>query len=269
MGSNTDKSETKLKRSLAPYSRRRVHEILEVAGPGDRTSRLVDLCILSLILLNVAAVILESVPSYKDRYGDFFGFFEQVSVAIFTAEYVLRLWSCVEDENYASSIGGRLRFAITPQALIDLVAVLPAYLGLGDARFFRILRMLKLARYINAMRMFQRVVIKKRAELGVTLMVICIMLIFTSCVIYLAEREANEKLATIPDAMWWSIVTLTTVGYGDIHVETGFGRFLAGFVAVIGIGMFALPTAILGAAFLQEMESTRKEGRCPHCGEEI
>ena len=119
------------------------------------------------------------------------------------------------------------------------------------------------------MQMFHRVLVKKRVDLMVTLIVIGILLIFTSCVMYIVERGANPDFSSIPEAMWWSIVTLTTVGYGDTRPITPLGQFLAGFVAILGIGMFALPTSILGAAFLVEMGKRGKSPTCPHCGEEI
>ncbi len=247
--------------------RKRVYEIIETANPGDRSSRLVDLGILALILINVGALIFQSVPEFDGRYATMFQNLELVSLAIFSLEYGCRMWACVEAEGYNNTITGRIRFALTPMALVDLAAVLPSLLGL-DARFVRILRLLKLSRYIRAMQVFQRVLIKKRMELMVTLIIILILLVFTSCLMYLAEREANsDQFGSIPAAMWWSIVTLTTVGYGDASPITPLGQAFAGLVAILGIGMFALPTSILGAAFLEEVDDQRiSKARCPHCG---
>lgn len=250
--------------------RKRVYEIIETANPGDRASRLVDLSILSLILVNVGALILQSVPEFDKRYTTLFQNVEWVSLGIFSLEYVLRSWACVEAQGYGRSIVGRIRFAFTPMALVDLAAVLPSLLGF-DGRFVRILRLLKLSRYIRAMQVFQRVLIRKRMELMVTLIIILILLIFTSCLMYLAEREANsDQFGSIPAAMWWSIVTLTTVGYGDASPITPLGQAFAGMVAILGIGMFALPTSILGAAFLEEVNNRPiSKTNCPHCGEEL
>ena len=250
--------------------RNRVYEIIETANPGDRSSRLVDVCILSLILVNVGALVLQSVPEFDQRYKALFQNLELASLGIFTLEYCIRLWSCVESKAYRTPILGRIRFAFTPMALVDLAAVAPAFLGL-DARFVRILRLLKLSRYIRAMQVFHRVLIRKRMELMVTLIIILILLVFTSCMMYLAEREANSgQFGSIPAAMWWSIVTLTTVGYGDASPITPLGQAFAGFVAILGIGMFALPTSILGAAFLEEVNDQRQaKPSCPHCGKEI
>lgn len=255
--------------------RSRCHEILDAATPGDRLSRLVDIGILCLILLNIAALILETVPHFREPYGELFHQFEMISLLVFTGEYLLRVWSIVDDPDYAHPVAGRLRFMLTPMAMVDLAAVLPTFLGLADLRYLRVLRLLKLARYIESMRLLQQVVIKKRAELGVTLLVICILLIFTSCLIYAAEYPDNPQFASIPAAMWWSIVTLTTVGYGDTSPTTPMGQVLAGFIAILGIGMFALPTSILGAAFVEEMEQRgqRRQGKspgsCPHCGKDL
>jgi voltage-gated potassium channel len=168
----------------------------------------------------------------------------------------------------------------TPMALIDLMAVLPAYLPmLGlDLRFVRALRLLrifraaKLARYISALRLFGDVIREKREELILTTCLFGLMLLITSCLMYFAEHEAQpEAFPSIPAAMWWAVVTLTTVGYGDVHPVTSLGRLLASFSAILGIGFFALPTAILGSGFIQEVEK-RKEHRgrkCPHCGREL
>lgn len=250
--------------------RRRVYEIIETANPGDRSSRLVDLFILTLILINVGALILESVPEIKSDFQTSFDMVEAVSLVIFTLEYALRFWASIEAEKFNTPILGRIRFALTPMALIDLAAVLPSFLGI-DTRFVRILRLLKLTRYIRAMQVFQRVLIRKRVELMVTLIIILILLVFTSCLMYLAERDAEHSgFNTIPQAMWWSIVTLTTVGYGDISPTTGLGRALAGVVAILGIGMFALPTSILGAAFLEEVNNQPEpKASCPHCGKQL
>ncbi|WP_169975662.1 ion transporter [Tautonia rosea] len=260
--------------------RQRLWAILEVARPGDHVSRGFDIVLLSLIVLNILAVILDSVPSINRRVGPALNAFEWFSVAVFSAEYLLRLWSAPADPRFAQPIRGRLRFMVTPLALIDLIAVLPAYLPLFglDLRFVRALRLLrifraaKLARYISALRLFGDVIREKREELILTTCVFGLMLLITSCLMYFAENEAQpEAFSSIPAAMWWSVVTLTTVGYGDIHPVTSLGRLLASFSAILGIGFFALPTAILGSGFIEEVEKRKKHHirTCPYCGREI
>lgn len=260
--------------------RQRLWTILDVARPADRLSRGFDIALLSLIVLNILAVVLETVDSINQQIGPALCAFEWFSVAVFSAEYLLRLWSAPADPRFAQPIRGRLRFMVTPMALIDLMAVLPAYLPmLGfDLRFVRALRLLrifraaKLARYITALRLFGDVIRAKREELVLTTCVFALMLLITSCLMYFAEHDAQpEAFSSIPAAMWWSVVTLTTVGYGDVHPVTSLGRLLASFSAILGIGFFALPTAILGSGFIEEVEK-RKEPRgrtCPHCGREL
>ena len=259
--------------------RRRVHQILEVAAPGDFLSKIFDIFILSLIALNVTALVLETVEPIYAKAPALFRWFEVVSVAIFTIEYLLRIWSCVEAPRYTSSVRGRLRFAVTPLALIDLFAVLPFYLPfLGvDLRFIRavrlvrLFRVLKVARYSKAIKTLGRVMSAKKEELLISLFVLLLLLLLSSSLIYFAEHDAQpEHFSSIPAAMWWGVATLTTVGYGDVCPVTPVGKLLASMIAILGIGMFALPTGILGAGFVEEIQA-RKRGRtvCPHCGKEI
>lgn len=262
--------------------RRRIYKILEASGPDDPMSRRVDLMLMGLILLNLAAAILETVPSLDLRFRDAFLVFEQISVAVFASEYALRLWSCVEAPGYGAPIVGRVRHALTPLAVADLLAFLPALLTLGtaDLRFIRVVRLLRLARilkitrYSAATRLFWRVLVATRMELLLSLTLMLILLILASGAMYHAEHEAQpESFSSIPATMWWAIATLTTVGYGDITPITTLGKMIASVIAILGIAMFALPTGILGAAFLEESQRLRsndcKDGVCPHCGRPI
>lgn len=259
--------------------RRQVHELLEPRA-GDRLGRLVDGVILLVIALNVVAFILETVESVHRMAPGFFRRFEIFSVIIFSAEYLLRLWSVTADPRYAAPIRGRIRFALTPMAMIDLLAVLPFYLPFVGidlrvfraARLFRIFRVAKLGRYSLALQTFGRVLTAKREELVTTLMLLLLLLLFAASLLYFAENRAQpEAFSSIPAAMWWGIATLTTVGYGDVYPITWIGRFLASLIAIAGIGMFALPTGILGAAFVEEIQNRRRARAvtCPHCGLEF
>lgn len=262
-----------------PNFRQRVWEIVEAAKPGDKASRIFDLFMFTLIVLNVTAVIAGSVKSVEEAYGSQLRWFEDFSVAIFTIEYLLRLWSCVCHPEFARPITGRLRFALRPMQIIDLLAILPFYLEflVLDMRFvrvfrlFRLLRLAKLSRYSKTSQMLARVFTSRKEELLITASVMAVMLILASSFIYFAENEAQpDKFPDIPSAMWWAIVTLTTVGYGDVYPVTTLGKFLAAAIAVLGVGMFALPAGILGASFVEEIER-QKVGKqcCPHCGEEL
>ena len=259
--------------------KKRAYEILEVAAPADTTSRLFDIFILSLIVLNVVAIVLETVEFVYEMSPFFFRSFEVASVLIFSVEYLLRIWSCTASSNYASPVYGRIRFALTPLALIDLLAILPFYLSFLDLdllfiralRLFRLFRIAKLSRYSLALQTFGRILSAKKEELLTTLFFLFLLLLFASSLMYFAENEAQpEHFSSIPATMWWAIVTLTTVGYGDTYPVTGPGKFLAAVIAILGIGMFALPTGILGAAFVEEIQNRKISSKlCPHCGKEI
>ena len=258
----------------------RIYELLEVAHPDDTASRFTDLFLFVLIALNVIAVIVETVDDVATQYALIFQFFEVFSVAVFSVEYVLRLWTCVADRRYAHPVTGRLRFAGSWHAVIDLLAILPFYLPmflpvdlrvLRALRFFRLLRFLKLTRYSESMRIFGKVLRGERTELMIALFVAGVLLVLGSSFLYIVEHEAQpDAFSSIPAAMWWGVATLTTVGYGDVYPVTPLGRLLGAIVAIMGIGMFALPAGILASGFAREMGKRRSEPEvCPHCGENI
>ena len=258
--------------------RKQVYEIVEGVDSTDRRSRVFHLVIFGVILINVAAMILETVRPIYEGMPQLFSHVECLSVAVFTVEYVLRMWCITANPHYRRRIVGRLRFALTPMALVDFLSVAPSYLQLlgldmGFMRALRLLRMvriLKLVRYMSPLRVFARVLASKRSELLVILAVLCILMIFASTLIYHAERDAQPKtFSSIPAAMWWAIVTLTTVGYGDIYPITPLGKLVGGFIAVMGIGLFALPAGVLGSAFVAELQRNKEPPLCPHCGKPI
>ncbi|MBT8397645.1 MAG: ion transporter [Gemmatimonadetes bacterium] len=260
--------------------RRRVWEILEIAQTGDGKSRAFDLAIRGLIALNVLSVILETVPEVEATAGSWLRWFDIFSVAVFSVEYVLRVWSSVEGPARHGPISGRVRFALTPLLLIDLLAVLPFFLPmtgvdlriLRGVRLFRLFRILKLARYSEALRTLGRVFARRRTELALTLAMVGFLLLLASALMFFAEHGAQpERFPSIPAAMWWGIVTLTTLGYGDVYPITIVGRMLGGVFALVAILLIAMPTAILGSSFMEEMEQGKKAekavgGTCPHCG---
>ena len=255
--------------------RRRVWESVDTVRPGDVASRRFELFSLALIALNVAAVVLESVGSLQQRFGTAFAAFEACSVLIFLGEYAARLWACVEDPRSHGPVRGRLRYVVRPLALIDLLAILPFFATLGTVdmrvlralRLFRLVRLLKLGRYMAALTLLQRVVHAKRAELVMSTALTSVLLIVASSIMYFAEYEAQpDKFSSIPASMWWAVSTLTTVGYGDVYPVTVLGRVAGGFLSLLGIGLFALPTAILGSGLVEAVQSIRPPQPCPHCG---
>jgi voltage-gated potassium channel len=260
------------------HLRTRCWQILEAAHGGDRPSRVFDVFLLTLIGLNVLAVVVGTVDEVQQRWSVELIWFERISVLVFSIEYVGRVWSAPTDPRYGEGLRGRLRFMITPMALVDLLAVLPFYLPmLGvDLRFVRSLRLMrffrfvKLGRYLAALQLFLDVARAKREELVLAGGLLGLLLLLSASLIYFVENAVQpEAFSSIPAAMWWAVVTVTTVGYGDVYPVTGVGRLIGGMVAVLGIGFFALPTAILGSGFAEELERRRSPRLCPHCGNRI
>lgn len=264
---------------MRPMSlKRRTWEVLEIGNEKDRLSHCFDVFIFPLILLNVAAFIIGTIPAVDAVAGTHLFIFEVFSIIVFTIEYLGRLWSCTSLEKYRNPVTGRLRFAASPLAVVDLLAILPFYLTfLGlDFRFLRILRIVrilriaKLSRYLSSLHLFVDVLRNRKEELIMTTTVLLILLIVSSSMMYYAEYDAQpEAFTSIPATMWWAVATLTTVGYGDIYPITALGRIFGSGVAVIGIGLFALPTAILGSGFIEEINKRKEKRTCPHCGKAL
>lgn len=258
--------------------RRRVYEIIEGGKPGV-ASRAFDVFIMTLIVANVVTIMLETVVPFAERHMAILHAADAVAVAVFTAEYLLRLWTCTVNPRYGGAVLGRLRFALTAPALIDLAVLLPFFLPMlpvefGAARSLRLLRLfrvLKIGRYSTSVRTLGNVVRRRKGELLVTLFTLSVLLIIASTLMYLAERKAQpEEFSSIPAAMWWAITTLSTVGYGDVVPLTALGKVVGAFAAVVGIGFFGLPAGILAAGFMEEMRRTHGEHHvCPHCGKDI
>ncbi|MFC4990402.1 MULTISPECIES: potassium channel family protein [Saliphagus] len=257
-------------------TKRRVHVLLTV-GKGGRLARAIDWLIVGLIVLNVVAVVLATVDSVFERYRSVFYAFEIVSIGVFTLEYGLRIWSATAVPEYSSPITGRLRFGTRPHLLIDLFAIVPFYVGtvvfafdlrvLRALRLFRFLRLLKLVRYSEAMQRFGRVAHRKRDDLLLAITGSSVLLVVASSLMYFVERDAQpETFSSIPATLWWGVVTLTTVAYGNTYPVTPAGKVLGGLVAVLGVGLFALPASILASGFIEDDADPR---RCPHCGESL
>ena len=240
-----------------------MHNLLEQTSSGSAANKVVDYFIITLVIANIVAFILSTVPGVEDGYGSLLERFEQFSVLVFTIEYILRIWAAAEfpfarDE---ATWLTRLKYAVRPLQIIDFIAIAPFYLSFLFAidlrllRILRLFRLLKLARYSPAMQAMVVVFAnEKRSLFGALLLMICLLL-FASTFMYFAEHVAQpEHFGSVPAAMWWAISTLTTVGYGDVTPVTMFGKILAGFVMLLGLGMFALPIGIIATGFAQETQ---------------
>ena len=271
----------------------RIHEIVETPREGDRASFFFDACLISMIFLSIAGLVLASVNSILEEYFLVIVGIELLTGVVFTIEYVLRIWSCTADKEYDRPITGRIRYALGLFQIIDLVALLPYYLSLffpfnmEFLRVLRLLRLIKLGKYSKSFSLMVKVIDRDKQSLLSALSVLLIILIIASSLMFYAEHDAQpEVYSSIPAAMWWGLITLATVGYGDMVPITPLGKILGGIMALIGIGVFALPAGIIASGFtavLKEEEEKKKGKRnkgknatpdptvevCPHCGREI
>ena len=286
--------------SLSGYEalRRRTFQVLEKATAGDRLSRAIDSVIVAIILANMAAVVLESFEGLYERHESWFVAFEFVSVVVFTIELALRLWTSDLRHPGSSRLGAAGRFLVSPMGMIDVMAILPFYLPLLSVdlrvmrmlRLVRFLRLLKLARYTRSLAMIGAAVRERRDELLVSVVLTSLLLIVASTLMYYLESQVQpDAFPNILASTWWAVATLTTIGYGDVVPVTAAGRLLSGIIAILGIGLVALPTAIISSGFVESLMKAKataaamdadppKEGlppgtpahitpsKCPNCG---
>jgi voltage-gated potassium channel len=244
-------------------SKKRVLEILEQAQEGDRTSRFVDRFLSFLIVTNILAVSLESVESIGIAYRQAFLIFEYVSVTIFGIEYLLRIWASAERTSGAAQtvIGRRLAYIFSFNGLVDLIAILPSLLALvaGNVdlrwvRVVRLLRILKISNYSSALEDLVSAIYEERQSFFAALYLFCIALFIASALMYVVERHAQpDRFASIPEAMWWALITLTTVGYGDVSPITPLGKIVGALTAFMGVCTVALLTGIIANAFASQV----------------
>lgn len=244
--------------------RRRLYRVLEAGHILNWRILVFETALISLIVANVVAVTLDSVKDIGDRYAIQFYWFETISVVIFAIEYSLRLWVAVEDPRYGvkGPVWGRIRYALTPVMLIDFLSFAPSIvsifvpnaLDLRILRLFRLLRLMKIARYSPALSTLIEVIkAERRALLGTLLLIVCIMVI-SAYLMYVIEGPVQPKsFGSLPTALYWSVTTLTTTGYGDITPVTAVGRLIAGITMMFGLAMFALPVGIVATNFVTEI----------------
>lgn len=251
----------------------RIYEIIDPAGELDKTSRIFDIGIMTLIILNVVAVVLGSYESIARSWQEPLRIFEVFSVAIFTIEYLLR--AVTAKQKYGGTQLEALgRFITSPMAIVDLLAILPFYLPFIvpiDLRFLRILRLsrlfrlLKLHRYSLSMKILGRILSKSWEKIAVTIFITMLLIFLSAGMMYYIESPVQpEAFPNIPSAIWWAVATLTTVGYGDVYPVTALGKVLAGIIALLGIGLVAMPAGIISASFMSDFEETRENTRVQH-----
>ncbi|MEN9501610.1 MAG: hypothetical protein RI964_895 [Pseudomonadota bacterium] len=234
---------------------------------GSRLARLLNGSLVILIFLNVIMVVLESESSIHALHPHSFFIFESFSVAVFTLEYLVRVWVCVEGEpQHRHPIKGRLRYLFSPMALMDFIAILPFYLGLFGGvdnllvlRSLRLLRVFKLTRYSHSMELLLTVFRQESETMASALFLLCVLILLAATGVYLLEGQAYpEAFGSIPRALWWSVVTLMTVGYGDVVPHTFVGKLFSGSIMVTGVAVAALPAAILASGLINELERRRE-----------
>ena len=244
--------------------RKRLWQILEKGNETDRASVYTDIFLITLIILNIIAVILETVDSIYSAYSFYFIIFERSSTFIFLVEYILRVWVSIEDINKKNKISNfiiRVKYIGSWPAIIDLLAVLSGLLpmifeiDLRILRALRMLRLLKFSRYFKVMNLLLGVLKEERQSFLAAMFLLTIAMLIASTGIYIFEKDAQpDKFGSIPEAMWWAVATLTTVGYGDVTPITAMGKIFGALITIIGIGTVALPSGILASGFSDQLK---------------
>lgn len=263
--------------------RKRVYHTLEFSALGRRgLSLYINVALVSIIFLNSVAIILHTVPEIRNNrhYERFFQDFEIISVGIFTIEYFLRIWSCVENPAIKNTWRGRLNYIFSFWAIIDFLGIFPFYFTLLTSDFgiirilrvFRLFRLFRATRYAHALKLIRTVILEHKEELLLCFSFIFFTLFISSSVMYYLEHSIQPtKFSSIPATLWWGVITMTTTGYGDMYPMTPVGKFFGGIVLVLGIALFALPTGIIASGFMEQIrrDKGRKFVQCPHCDEWI
>lgn len=262
-GQKLQKKNKRIPPPKPPSLRRRAYRVLEAGHIYNWKVLVFESFLISLIITNVIAVTLESVPSLHDAYRVQFEWFEYVSVGIFAVEYALRVWTSIEDPRQAARgpFWGRVRYALSPVMLVDFLSFAPSILSvfvpvldLRVLRLFRLLRLMKIARYSPALTTLIEVIkSERRALLGTLLLIVCIM-VLSAYTMYVVEGSIQPKsFGSLPSSLYWAVTTLTTTGYGDITPQTAIGRLVAGITMMLGLALFALPVGIVATNFVTEI----------------
>ncbi|MDI1267868.1 MAG: ion transporter [Polaromonas sp.] len=255
--------------------KQRLFHILHKPSRQNPWARYVNYLLAALIVSNALFVAVETVPSIGPIYKPYFLAFEVLSTSIFAIEYLARLWVCVEQDRYSHPVWGRIRYALSSLAILDLIVILTFWSSV-DLRFLRVARMVRLLKVLNMAHFEQSLTrvgaaLSKRRELLIVSVVMMVLCIYASAaVLYQVEHGAQPKVfSSIPNTLWWAMTTLTTIGYGDMIPITPFGKVCAGLISVFGIGVFALPTAVVTAAIVEAGTTDTRPTTCQHCGKDV
>jgi len=247
--------------------RQRVHAVVFPSEYGGSLHTIFDTFIVIWVIVSVLAVILESVHGIHYLLNLEFIVLDAIAVGIFTLEYCLRMYCCVEEPGYKRAVTGRLKMAKSTSSIIDILAIAPFFLEvflhhLIDLRFmrvFRLLRLLKLSRYTGATQSLSKVIVREWPVMAASAFIMLLLVVMTASLGYLFEHEAQpDKFENIPQAIYWAVITLASVGYGDISPITPAGRAMTIVLALIGIGIFAIPAALLSSAFSDQLKRDRE-----------
>ncbi len=247
--------------------RQKIHAMVFESAYGGKLQTIFDTFIGIWVIISVLAVVLESVQSVSYLINLEFVILDTVAVGIFTIEYLMRIYACVEEPKFKHGFLGRFNQARSTSTLIDLLAILPFFLEvlLGsvlDLRFlrtFRLARLLKLTRYNDSTKILTTVIAREWPVISASAFIMILMVIMTASLGYVFEHEAQpEKFDNIPNSVYWAIITLASVGYGDISPITPIGRFMTVVMSLLGIGIFAIPAALLASAFGDQLHKERE-----------
>ena len=242
----------------------RVNTILNTYPNEERTARLVRYFLAIFILANTISVIISTMPDLPQSFRTQLFAIISICLTIFAIEYILRLWSCTNNPTFTGRVKDRLRYATGIYMIIDLISIIPIVFPFAFPKdysmlhIFRLLSIFKLVRYTRhseALQLMNRVIFKKREIISFLVIFLVFEILFSSTIMYLVENAAQpDKFSSIPAAMWWAAMTVTTVGYGDIVPITPLGKTITGMVTIGGVLLLALPSAILAAGFMEERQ---------------
>ncbi len=244
----------------------KTYQLLESETRKNFTAKAINLFLIILIVTNVIAAIFESEPAYHETFHQEFAVFEFISLSIFCVEYLLRVWCCIESPKYrsTSAFKARTSYIFTPMALIDLIAILPFLIALfftidlRTLRLLRVLRLLKLTHYFKGFNIFINVISKELKSISAAMMVMVFLIIIAASLMHSVEGKVQpDVFGSIIQSFWWAVVTMTTVGYGDVVPITGIGKAISTFIMLVGVGLVALPAAMLAARFGEELRERK------------